>query len=244
MTITEYQDKILLYIENIKTLYFFVRLKNKVFLYCNNCKKNNSHRGKNFITIKNAKNFRKMVFLNVLVIVLVQQKTTSLVSEMLINLPKLRKIILIEKKKVYLKKTQKNDEQILDELNLKFCSKKKYLSFKNLKSHSFQWGTKILILRRLIVPTLNLPKPRKTIKFLLHKYNKKFGVIFKSTFFFISTNSLFYFKSSNDPSISLLRRDFEENFQRIADEMGVLALKFNSFKSRDILYTVSSLSRD
>jgi len=240
MSITKNQDKILLYTENIGNILRFSGLKSKLFLYCYT-KKNNIPLKNNFILVENKKNIPKMLFLNILLIVLIKKKANCFLLEMLTNIPKLKTIILIEEKKTSFKYHKKNNEQLFYELDLKFFSKKKQLFSKNVDGYSIYNENKFLIKRRKKLPKICISKTQKIIKFLVHRYNKKFGVIFKSTYFFVSINSLFYFNRPIKLVVCSLRKNFEENFQRLADELGVLVSRISSFKIKAVLYIISSL---
>jgi len=221
----EFQKTVLIYNQKLKDIMRLSLLKNKKFRILIK---------KDIDSLNKEKNIRQLLLPNMMVLILINEYTKYLVLEALFKISTLKKIIVIETEKNNLRVEFKDRPDLIFYLNSKIFSKKKFYKGRKIFEHLGKNEKILLLIRRETVPIFCVLKFKTLIKLFSIYFKKRMGIIFKEKIFFFSINSLKYlFELKN------FKLDFEEKFQRISDELGLLSLKIIYFKSKEFLYTFS-----
>ena len=226
------KENILIYTKKISYAIPFSSLKNKLFLYHKDKKKLEFNLMKHFYFIESEKDIRLLKFLHTIIVFPAQKNLYDLVTEMLANIPKLKKIILIENKGKLSKFILKTSKDLINQFDLKVVSKKKFINSDHKKKI-------YLFIRRKRIPNSSMMNSKKFVNFFFIKFKKKIGAIIKDKNFLSSVFLTDYFNLLNFSKNPLFRINFIDNLQKIYEELGLLSFKFYSFKTKDWLYFFS-----
>lgn len=233
-SLTEFRGTLFLYTRRFKDLLEFFHLKNKTFFYCEKIEKNICWFKKNFQMIDTGKNIQQLVNLDILILNHVNRQTKQLMVKILAKLPKLKKIIVLENKKNYLNSNFSG--KFLFQVNLEIFLKKKFVQTKNLTTNLSGYKNIFIIFRRKNVPKFCNSEFKNLVKFFSYYANKRLGSIVKNKSFFFTINSFYHFKAIYNTENIFLKNNFEENLQRITEELGLISNKIISFKPKDFFY--------
>ena len=234
------REKILVYTKNNPNAITLNKLKNKIYLYISGKNKYTFPSCKNFNIIKTEKDTSELVEIDIMIIESTKQNDTNLITEMLANVSKLKKLILVKdetnKSRLYLK----NSKEILNRFKLKIFSKRKNL--KKKKKNNFFGGKNYitLITRRKNIPNFSISNLDKTAKIFFFNNNKKLGALLKNKELFLVFISLDYFSLLSFSRKYTPKVDLMDNFQRISNELGLSSVSSGSLKTKDLLYIFSS----
>ena len=234
------REKILFYTKKNPTPITLTKLKNKIYLYVSGKNNYTFPLCTNFNFIKTQKDASELVEIDFMIIDSIKQNDTSLMTEMLANVSKLKKLILVKdetnKSRLYLK----NSKEILNRFRLKIFSKKKSLKIK--KNSNFfggkNYGT--LITRRKNIPNFSISNLGKIAKIFSFNNNKKLGTLLKNKELFLVFISLDNFSFLGFSGKYTCKFDIMDNFQRISNELGLSTVSPGSLKTKDLLYIFSS----
>ena len=234
------REKILVYTKNNPNAITLNKLKNKIYLYISGKNKYTFPSCKNFNIIKTEKDTSELVEIDIMIIESTKQNDTNLITEMLANVSKLKKLILVKdetnKSRLYLK----NSKEILNRFKLKIFSKRRNLKIK--KKNNFFGGKNYitLITRRKNIPNFSISNLDKTAKIFFFNNNKKLGALLKNKELFLVFISLDYFSLLSFSRKYTPKVDLMDNFQRISNELGLSSVSSGSLKTKDLLYIFSS----
>ena len=234
------REKILVYTKNNPNAITLNKLKNKIYLYISGKNKYTFPSCKNFNIIKTEKDTSELVEIDIMIIESTKQNDTNLITEMLANVSKLKKLILVKdetnKSRLYLK----NSKEILNRFKLKIFSKRRNL--KKKKKNNFFGGKNYitLITRRKNIPNFSISNLDKTAKIFFFNNNKKLGALLKNKELFLVFISLDYFSLLSFSRKYTPKVDLMDNFQRISNELGLSSVSSGSLKTKDLLYIFSS----
>ena len=220
-----FQKTVLIYSQKLKDIMRLSLLKNIKFRILIT---------KDIDSSSKEENIHQLLLPNIMVLILINEFTKYLILEALFKISSLKKIIVIETEKNNLGVDFRDRSDLIFYLNSKIFSKKKFYKGRKMFEHLGKNQKIFLLIRREMVPIFCVLKFKSLIKLFSIYFKKRMGIIFKEKIFFFSINSLKYLIE-----LKIFKLDFEEKFQRISDELGLLSHKIIYFKSKEFLYTFS-----
>lgn len=233
------EENILVYAGKYRDIQPFLNLKDKIYIFLKKDQPTCLTLKNNQIKIKNRKSLFKMFFLDILIVNGIKKNLNNTIIEILGNISRIKKVILFDndndKKKIEMRKSK----EFFNQLELKIFLKKKLLMSRNKTKFFNKKNDIFTIIRRKRLPIICLSKIKSITKLFFYKFNKRFGSLINNKKFYLSMNIVEAFNKSKFSKNLYSKSDFQENFQRVSEELGLLGSKPKLLKIKDFLYILS-----